>query len=265
MPSFNYQNAYICRKATLPAPFSGVTTIAASDLQVLGICKADSGYTCKATQKEMSSSNVEYSLSNTLEINIQVLSKIAPSSAFADLDNGLNCIVLVNSENLPELVPENEAGSYKTLAELLGDIPLPAGVTCTVLRPITTHIDEDVKVGGGKVAPFVISGTREIVGDKNACRLLNIPVGSPTVKISGVILAAQTGDPVDGVLLAYNDGGAKTVISDGNGEYEIEVTYDFSGTVTPTHSGFTFIPSERTYVDLEANAANEGFIAVIAN
>lgn len=260
-PKFNYQNAYICKLAALPAPFSGISTIAAADLQVLGIAKAESGYTCKATQKEMSSSNVEYSLSNTLEVNIQIMSKLAPSTAFDDLDNALNCIVLVNSENLPELVPENEAGEYKTLADLLDTTPLPAGVTCTVLRPITTHIDEDVKVGNGKVAPYVISGSREIVGDKDACRLLNIPVGSPTEKISGIILDAESGDPVEGVTLTYTDGTVKTVETDENGEYEIEVAYGFNAAVTPTLSGYTFAPTHRDYVTLHTASPNAGYVA----
>jgi hypothetical protein len=263
-PQFNYQNAYICRKATLPTPFSGISTIAASDLQVLGIAKAESGYTCKATQKEMSSSNVEYSLSNTLEVNIQIISKLAPSTAFEDLDNALNCIVLVNSENLPELVPENEAGAYKTLADLLGVTPLPAGVTCTVLRPITTHIDEDVKVGNGQVAPYVISGSREIVGDKDECRLLNIPVGSPTEKISGFILDSETGDPVEGVLLSWMDGTAKTTETDEFGAYEIDVAYGFNASVTPTKASNTFAPVSRAYTTLHVNSPNDGYVATEA-
>lgn len=260
-PTFNFLNAYICKLATLPASFSGITTIAAANLQVLGIAKAESGYTLKASQKQKSSTSTEYSLSNILEIKIDILSVLAPDTAFADIDNKQNCIVLVNSENLPELVPENEAGEYKTLADLLDTTPLPAGVTCTVLRPITTFIDEDVKLGNGQVAPFQISGSKEIVGDKDECRLLNIPVGSPTEKISGVILDAVSGDPVEGVTLTYTDGTVKTVLTDENGEYEIEVAYGFNAAVTPTLAGYTFAPTHRDFVTLHANSENQGFVA----
>jgi hypothetical protein len=260
MPHFNYLNAYVCKLATLPSPFSGVSTVAASLLQVLGIAKAESGYTLKASQKQKSSTNVEYSLSNILEVKIDILSILAPSSAFADLDNKQNCIVLVNSENLPELVPENVEGSYKTLADLLGDTPLPAGVTCTVLRPITTFIDEDIKLGNGQVAPFQISGSREIVGDKDECRLLNIPVGSPTEIITGVIIDAETGDPLEGVTLSWTDGTAKTTETDADGKYEIEVAYGFNEAVTPTKEGKTFAPTHRDYVTLHVASPNQNYV-----
>jgi len=261
MPKFNFLNAYICKLATLPSPFSSVTTIAAADLQVLGVAKAESGYTLKASQKTKSSTNVEYSLSNILEVKIDILSVLAPSSAFADLDNKTNCIVLVDSENLPELVPENEAGAYVTLEDLLGSTPLPNGVTCTVLRPITTFIDEDIKLGNGQVAPFQISGSREIVGDKDECRLLKIPVGSPTEKISGFVLDAESGEPVEGVLMSYVDGSAKTTLTDVDGYFEIDVSYGFNSTVTPTKAGNTFAPTDRSFVTLHVASPNQNFIA----
>jgi hypothetical protein len=260
-PTFNFLNAYVCKLAVLPAAFSDITSIAASNLQVLGVAKAESGYTLKGAQKTKSSTNVEYSLSNILEIKIDILSTLAPNTAFSDLDNQLNCLVLVNSDNLPELVPENEAGSYNTLEDLLGETELPAGVTCTVLRPITTFIDEDVKLGNGQVVPFTISGSREIVGNKDDCRLLNIPVGNPTLQISGVILHALTGAPVEDVVLTYTDGTVKTVETDANGEYEINVPDGWSGTVTPTLAAHTFAPVDRDYSTLAASQVNDGYIA----
>jgi predicted outer membrane repeat protein len=64
--------------------------------------------------------------------------------------------------------------------------------------------------------------------------------------ISGRISREDTGEGVDGVLVTGSgDGG--TVITSGGGYYSISASYGWSGTVTPSMSGWQFEPSSRIY------------------
>ncbi len=63
-----------------------------------------------------------------------------------------------------------------------------------------------------------------------------------------------------GVMLSYNDGGPRTVTTDANGSYSITVLYGWSGTVTPSRTGFTFIPASRTYSYLAADQTHQDYI-----
>ena len=64
-------------------------------------------------------------------------------------------------------------------------------------------------------------------------------------KISGYV-RTPNGIGIDDVTLSFsNSGGTTTTRYDGY--YNNETTYNWSGTVTPYKSGYTFIPSERRY------------------
>jgi hypothetical protein len=56
-------------------------------------------------------------------------------------------------------------------------------------------------------------------------------------------------------VLAYTNGTAMTVTADGSGNYTLVVPPGWSGTVTPSLSGYTFQPASRTYTSL-ANGQN---------
>ncbi|MDP1624620.1 MAG: CARDB domain-containing protein [bacterium] len=63
-----------------------------------------------------------------------------------------------------------------------------------------------------------------------------------------------------GVTLSYFDGFAKTVTSDANGDYGIIVPSGWSGTVTPSKSGRTFIPASRTYTNVTTDLTGQNYI-----
>jgi hypothetical protein len=48
-----------------------------------------------------------------------------------------------------------------------------------------------------------------------------------------------------------------TITSDDNGIYTVQVPYEWSGTVHPVRTGYTFQPSERTYTKVVANATDD--------
>jgi Zn-dependent metalloprotease len=64
-----------------------------------------------------------------------------------------------------------------------------------------------------------------------------------------------------GVVLSYTDGTFKTVTSQANGSYSLPVSYNWSGTVTPSHPCYTFTPVSRTYNNVTANQTNQNYTA----
>jgi hypothetical protein len=82
-----------------------------------------------------------------------------------------------------------------------------------------------------------------------------------TYTISGAIVDANT-DPVVGVSVdADNGGGSDT--TDPNGEYSLTVDYDWSGTVTPTKTGYTFAPTDRPYSNVTSDQIDQDYTATL--
>jgi hypothetical protein len=67
---------------------------------------------------------------------------------------------------------------------------------------------------------------------------------------------------VPGVTLSYTDGLAKSVVSDSSGAYSLAVSYNWSGSVTPSKTDFKFTPLSRTYANVKANKSAQNFSAV---
>ena len=80
----------------------------------------------------------------------------------------------------------------------------------------------------GSLSQFAISGH---IADPN-----NVP-------LVGVVLSGLPGQPP----------------TDNNGNYATQVGYGFSGTATPTKSGYTFSPPSRTYSNVTSNQLNQNY------
>jgi len=68
---------------------------------------------------------------------------------------------------------------------------------------------------------------------------------------------------VAGATLSYTDGTPKTATADGSGNYSFTVSYNWSGTVTPTKTGYTFSPVNRTYTNVLSNQTNQNYTATL--
>ena len=66
---------------------------------------------------------------------------------------------------------------------------------------------------------------------------------------------------VPGATLTYTDGTRKTAFSDGSGNYSFNVSYGWSGTVTPSKPGYAFTAAYRAYAALTSSAASQDFTA----
>jgi VCBS repeat-containing protein len=69
---------------------------------------------------------------------------------------------------------------------------------------------------------------------------------------------------VAGATLTYTDGTAKTVTADSTGAYALSVSYNWSGTVTPSKTGSVFTPASRTYSSVTANQTAQNYVPNIA-
>jgi len=65
----------------------------------------------------------------------------------------------------------------------------------------------------------------------------------------------------EGVTLTYIDGIEKTVQSVAGGDYSLDVTYNWSGTVTPTLDGYAFTPESKSYTNVVADISREDYTA----
>ena len=64
-----------------------------------------------------------------------------------------------------------------------------------------------------------------------------------------------------GVILSYLDGTTKTVQTDASGNYAIRVPSDWSGSVTPSHTCYTFNPTSRSYTNVITNQTGQNYTA----
>jgi glucose/arabinose dehydrogenase len=64
---------------------------------------------------------------------------------------------------------------------------------------------------------------------------------------------------IGGAKLSYTDGVAKSVTSASNGSYSLVVSEDWSGTVTPSKAGYTFVPANRTYSNVLVDITGEDY------
>ncbi|MHC4643048.1 MAG: Kelch repeat-containing protein [Planctomycetota bacterium] len=82
-------------------------------------------------------------------------------------------------------------------------------------------------------------------------------------KISGYI-EDSSGLPFEDVTINSNNGGG-TDITDTNGFYEIEVPYNWSGTVTPNKAYWAFTPERQTYNNIISDHNDQNYTAYTTN
>jgi hypothetical protein len=104
-------------------------------------------------------------------------------------------------------------------------------------------------------AAFSGGGTRSVeVDDVEINKTVSVVV---LPLISGTILDPGAA-PVAGVSVDA-DGGGGSDTTDPNGEYSLTVNYDWSGTVTPTKTDYTFAPADRVYANVTSNQSAQDY------
>ncbi|MGE5314463.1 MAG: hypothetical protein ACM3Q4_07200, partial [Acidobacteriota bacterium] len=70
-----------------------------------------------------------------------------------------------------------------------------------------------------------------------------------------------SGSAKAGTLLAWTDGTSRTVVVDSTGTYAITVSYNWSGTLTPSLAGSVFTPASIVYANVMADQPSQNFTA----
>src|SRR5215207_8322157 len=90
------------------------------------------------------------------------------------------------------------------------------------------------------------------------------------VETSGLMVnnnSGATGSTISGnagianVTLSYTDGSPKSATSLPDGSYSFPITYNWSGTVMPSHACFTFNPPSRSYASTTTNQTAQNYSA----
>lgn len=63
--------------------------------------------------------------------------------------------------------------------------------------------------------------------------------------------------------LSYVDGATQTATADGTGNYTISIPSGWSGTVTPSKTGFTFAPVSKPYANVSADQPAQDYTATV--
>jgi len=72
-------------------------------------------------------------------------------------------------------------------------------------------------------------------------------------------ISGNTG--VASARLDYTDGTPKFATTDGSGNYSFSVSYNWSGTVTPSQAGYTFSPPSLVYLNIQVNQNGQDYTA----
>jgi Tol biopolymer transport system component len=81
-------------------------------------------------------------------------------------------------------------------------------------------------------------------------------------KVTNYTISGNAG--VDGATLSYTDFSAKTATSAADGSYSFSVSYNWSGSVTPSKTGYTFSPTHHSYTNVLVNQTGQNYTAAIA-
>jgi len=82
---------------------------------------------------------------------------------------------------------------------------------------------------------------------------------------NGVVHGAEisSGTGVSDVLITFSNGGG-TATTDSSGNYSITVPDGYTGTATPSKTGYTFSPATKSYSSLTANQTGQDYTATLA-
>ena len=80
-----------------------------------------------------------------------------------------------------------------------------------------------------------------------------------TGTVNQVTILGNAGVP--GAVLSFSDGTAKTVTADSTGAYAIKVSYNWTGTITPTKSGYLFTPTSASFTNVQVTQTIQNFFA----
>ena len=84
----------------------------------------------------------------------------------------------------------------------------------------------------------------------------------PTIgAYESVIITISGNAGIANAVISWFDGTANSVTADGSGAYSFDVSYNWSGVVTPSLTGYAFTPANRVYTNLLADSIDQNYAA----
>ena len=90
----------------------------------------------------------------------------------------------------------------------------------------------------------------------------NYTATGQNVSVSGYITDSETGDPIEDVIVFFNNGGG-TDTTNYEGYYVMELPYGWSGTVYPDMDGYSFEPATRSYSEVTSSLSNQNYSGIL--
>ncbi len=115
--------------------------------------------------------------------------------------------------------------------------------------------------GFGDANNTVYSDKMEVFNNQLYVGTTNYGNGGEVWRLTRHAISGNAG--AEGVTLSYSDDGAKTVTSTAGGNYAFTVPYDWSGTVTPSKTYYTFSPTSLSYDNVTSDQINQDYAATL--
>ena len=130
------------------------------------------------------------------------------------------------------------------------------------LPPNANFSDNGDETGSLNFNPDLMqAGVYEITFIASDLILADSEVVVITVISDSLVISGNAG--VAGATLSYIIDTTETVTADGEGAYSFSVPYEWSGTVTPSKTGYGFTPTTKTYANIISNQIDQDFTALV--
>ncbi len=111
--------------------------------------------------------------------------------------------------------------------------------------------------GGAVMGVSSVSENYRVINDTAA----TVAAFRAATSSTGYTISGDAG--IGGATLTYTDGTVKTATADSSGLYSFQVPSGWSGTVTPSKSGYEFSPTSRTYTSVGADQTAQDYTASV--
>jgi hypothetical protein len=114
--------------------------------------------------------------------------------------------------------------------------------------------------GDGTYTAIVQSGTTGAVAVVSGTLNGTAITDTATVAMTQIMQSITGSVGVAGVTMTWMQGGTpRTTTSDAQGLYTVSVPYLWAGTVTPSMTGYTFLPVNRTYTTMSSDQSGQNY------
>jgi hypothetical protein len=140
-----------------------------------------------------------------------------------------------------------------------------AGATtvAVTIGPATYNVAVSGMTGDGTIIAGIAAGVATDGINLNAAAISTdnsvLYVANPTEHV----ISGNVG--VGGAVLSYTDGTSKTAISQPDGSYSLQVSFNWTGTVTPTHACYTFSPVDQSYSQVFTDQTAQNYTSTFNN